>query len=551
MGNLPHETVTSVAANLANRSFVHAITGANSKNTPITKNPIDTPKAEIGLTTPERRTTPEVLDTPERQTTPERKITPEHNFTPDPLTLETPELNIISYLTNTRYTSNTFYGVVIDTGASQRSTAGYEQYLAYTKTYSEKIDTLRAGMVRVQFGIGTTSSIGSIIIQTSIGKVEFHIVQADTPFLLYLADMDTLGVYYNNITDTLITPTGSIPVTRRFGHPFLLWKETLEPFITESFLQDPCLLTTVELQRLHHRFGHPAADRLHRLLERAGHEDINKKSIEHLTKYCSHCQLHGKSPGRFKFTLRADQNLVFNFSIFVNVMYIDGNPILHIIDEATRFQAAKWLQDLSAKHTWETLRYCWMDTYLGPPDLVTHDAGKNFISKEFRQYTTSLGITTKSVPVEAYWSIDMVERAHPELRRAYNIITEELKGEGISKHITLQMAVKAINDTVGPDGLVPTLLVFGAYPKMTDLDPPTLTVTQQAAAIKKVMEEISKIRAQKQVNNALNQQNGPSVTLIHDTSINAPVLVWREGNTGRSGKWTGPFKLLGINRETC
>jgi hypothetical protein len=427
--------VTSVAANLANRSFLHTITGANPKITPITKNLTDTPKTEISLITPECRTTPELLDTPER------KITPEHNFTPDSLTPETPELDITFYLTNRRYTSNTFYGVVIDTETSQRSTAGYEQYLTYTKTYSEKIDISRAGIVRVQFGIETTSSIESIIIQTPISKVEFHIVQADTPFLLCLADMDTLGVYYNNITDTLITPTGSILITWQFGHPFLLWKETLEPFITESFLQDPCLLITVELQRLHRRFGHSAADKLHKLLERAGHEDINKKTIEHLTKYCSHYQLHGKSSGWFKFTLWADQDPVFNFSIFVDVMYIDGNPILHIIDEATRFQATKWLRDLSAKHTWETLRYCWMDTYLGPPDLVTHDAGKNFISKEFRQYATSLGITTKSVPVEAHWSIGMVERAHPELQRAYNIITEELKGEGISKHITLQMGI--------------------------------------------------------------------------------------------------------------
>jgi hypothetical protein len=32
------------------------------------------------------------------------------------------------------------------------------------------------------------------------------------------------------------------------------------------------------------------------------------------------------------------------------------------------------------------------------------------------------------------------------------------------------MAFKAINDTAGPDGLVPTLLVFGAYPRMAELD---------------------------------------------------------------------------------
>jgi hypothetical protein len=52
-------------------------------------------------------------------------------------------------------------------------------------------------------------------------------------------------------------------------------------------------------------------------------------------------------------------------------------------------------------------------------------------------------------------------------------MTEELKGDSISKDFLLQMAVKAVNDTAGPDNLIPTLLVFGAYPRMTELDPPT------------------------------------------------------------------------------
>ena len=34
------------------------------------------------------------------------------------------------------------------------------------------------------------------------------------------------------------------------------------------------------------------------------------------------------------------------------------------------------------------------------------------------------------------------------------------------------MAVKAINDTVGPDGIILTLLVFGVYPQIIDIDPP-------------------------------------------------------------------------------
>ena len=40
------------------------------------------------------------------------------------------------------------------------------------------------------------------------------------------------------------------------------------------------------------------------------------------------------------------------------------------------------------------------------------------------------------------------------------------------------MAVKAVNDTAGPDGLVPTLLVYGAYPRMSKLDPPAPSIIE-------------------------------------------------------------------------
>jgi hypothetical protein len=184
-----------IVTKLADRAFIHALTGAKP-STEATKGVIS-PWTEPGFTTPEA---------------------------PEP---------IASYIATTRYTPDKFYGVVIDTGASQKSTAGYNQFLAYGKTYPTNIDTTRAGQVTVQFGIGGTSSIGSVRIQTPIGNVEFHVVQADTPFLLCLADMDALGVYYNNLSDRLVTPEKSIPVIRRFGHPFLFWEDSLEPLITE------------------------------------------------------------------------------------------------------------------------------------------------------------------------------------------------------------------------------------------------------------------------------------------------------------------------------
>jgi len=55
-----------------------------------------------------------------------------------------------------------------------------------------------------------------------------------------------------------------------------------------------------------------------------------------------------------------------------------------------------------------------------------------------------------------------VEQYHAPLYRAYKIISLEL--EDASKKLTLQIAIKAINDSTSLDRLVPILLVFSAYP---------------------------------------------------------------------------------------
>ena len=55
------------------------------------------------------------------------------------------------------------------------------------------------------------------------------------------------------------------------------------------------------------------------------------------------------------------------------------------------------------------------------------------------------------------------------------------------------MAVKAVNDTASPDRLVPTLLVYGAYLRISNLDPPALSIMEWVAVIQKAMAEIVKL----------------------------------------------------------
>ena len=51
---------------------------------------------------------------------------------------------------------------------------------------------MQAGAVNVQFGIGSTALIRSVTVKTLISLVNFHVVKADTPFLLYLTDINRL-----------------------------------------------------------------------------------------------------------------------------------------------------------------------------------------------------------------------------------------------------------------------------------------------------------------------------------------------------------------------
>jgi len=87
------------------------------------------------------------------------------------------------------------------------------------------------------------------------------------------------------------------------------------------------------------------------------------------------------------------------------------------------------------------------------------------------------------------------------------------------------MALKAVNDSLGPEGLVPTLLVFRVYPRISYLDLPAPLIAQRATAIQKAITKIVKVRAKMTTNNALNTRNSPDIQLTHDLTIDSNVLV--------------------------
>ena len=56
------------------------------------------------------------------------------------------------------------------------------------------------------------------------------------------------------------------------------------------------------------------------------------------------------------------------------------------------------------------------------------------------------------------------------------------------------MAFKAINDFIGPNSLISTLLVFRAYLYIIEFNTPNFIVIKRAVALKKAIEEVKKLK---------------------------------------------------------
>jgi hypothetical protein len=90
---------------------------------------------------------------------------------------------------------------VINTGASIKSITGYGQFQALQQSnlaIKLELDTSTRGQVIVQFRVGSATLIETANVCTLIKEVKFYVVKASAPFLLCLADIDRLQVYYNN-----------------------------------------------------------------------------------------------------------------------------------------------------------------------------------------------------------------------------------------------------------------------------------------------------------------------------------------------------------------
>jgi hypothetical protein len=116
------------------------------------------------------------------------------------------------------------------------------------------------------------------------------------------------------------------------------------------------------------------------------------------------------------------------------------------------------------------------------------------------------------VLVKAYNSISKVKRYYSLLQQVYKILSNKLLL--VNKKAILQIAIKTVNDSARPDGIMPTLLVFKVYSCITRDSLLSPFIIKQAKAIYKAIKEVRRLYAEQQVNNTLAIKNRPNTKLI-------------------------------------
>lgn len=106
-----------------------------------------------------------------------------------------------------------------------------------------------------------------------------------------------------------------------------------------------------------------------------------------------------------------------------------------------------------------------MSAYVGYPDRFLVDTKSNFASNEFRILSKNAGIEVSLSSIHSNDTLGVGDRFHGPLRRSFMKIVEDVPC--VNHGIALKLSVKATNDTMDPEELVPSLLVFGTLPRFS------------------------------------------------------------------------------------
>eukprot|EP00971_Amphidinium_carterae_P281276 5584632-Amphidinium_carterae.2 len=222
------------------------------------------------------------------------------------------------------------------------------------------------------------------------------------------------------------------------------------------------------IRRLHHRWWHSSTPRMRQIMTAA---DVPQRVLEQIAPVvdsCSICRAWRKRLPRPQSTSSLPTR--FNEQVQADILWIDGQPVLHLIDVATRFSQAQFLSEMNDTTVLEAIASLWIRIF-GPMASLISDQEAGLRSDHAGTVMARWGTQRKLLPEGRHASI--VERHHALMRSTYHKIRDQLQVDGLAVSGTMMLAeaVHAHNVITSVGGYSPHQAVFGRSPPLLQLGP--------------------------------------------------------------------------------
>ena len=148
-----------------------------------------------------------------------------------------------------------------------------------------------------------------------------------------------------------------------------------------------------------------------------------------------------------------------------------------MVDKDTLFSTVVILSEREpTKSVWDAYVHSWFNLYAGYSIEIHDDQGPQFQSTECNFLLQAAGIRKTDSGIESHNALGVGEIYHDFLKFIYKKAHAE--NPTIPKKQVLSLAVNAMNNAAGHNGLSPALLVFGIVPR-NPLKPTTLPAMNQ------------------------------------------------------------------------
>ena len=357
---------------------------------------------------------------------------------------------------------------MLDTGAG-RTVCGKTWLDAYNESLSpRKVESEHS---EASFRFGDSEPVKSntkVKLPVTLGNVdsfiECYVVPSEIPLLLSREAMKQFNIVIDTSEDKVLVNGVSHPCGVTSSGQYLI------PIMPAQMAEDVSnfvYLTAVDAQqtnltkpqlalKLHRVLAHASAEKICKLIKESGSEDKDlSKEIKKVVDNCEICKKIRKAPPRPKVSLPLSSN--FNECIAMDLKFMEGNIVLHMIDTFTRYSSGVSLKDKSAPTIIEGMFSGWIVIF-GRPKEFFSDNGPEFNNQEMHDLAAKFDVNLKVTPVEAPYANGICERHNSVIDTLTRRIRQDTK---CSFNTALMWAINAKNSLHNIYGFSPQQLVLG------------------------------------------------------------------------------------------